>query len=423
MSGSPSEKPPAVISLGSWWGPRGWGLALLLFFLALFIPAESRAQTLGVYDAFGQEVNTSGNFAEIDPGSLVNWPMPDLTLGFFSLSKGDRVDYYVTMDYVDDANPNMNGSCAAYSTNNYATCLTTQTYAFKATSCSPYWVTLSGSSWGIGAQDESEGGYATVYWSVNGTDESPFYFDIGGTNYSSGSQMLDGAATSVDGYYGAEGAPWFFGNILEEESVGDQYCTSTTFYCTKGFSNVNNDPDGIGMAQVDGMTSSSYVNDYVYWNFEGNIVESLSLLSNKATGNCSPGTCAYPFWDNQVQQMCTWTGGTYSNASAGEGECTVVQQPNTGAPPTGPTYAPGSDDYYTPQSLPNCASHFTLSDNDPSGWRDAELIKAYNGASPYYIFWHPDYNDPTQYQYWVFNNYSGTTDKNYVYNVCTAADY
>ncbi len=122
--------------------------------------------------------------------------------------------------------------------------------------------------------------------------------------------------------------------------------------------------------------------------------------------------------------MCTWVHGTYHTASgSGDSYCTAVQQPGTGAPPAGPTYPEGSTDYYTPQSLPDCTSHFALSANQPSEWKDAELIKAYNGAATYYIFWHPDYDDPQHYQYWVFNNCSGTTCNDYVYNVCNAANY
>ncbi len=104
----------------------------------------------------------------------------------------------------------------------------------------------------------------------------------------------------------------------------------------------------------------------------------------------------------------------------------MVQQPQSGAlnnQPSSPvTLTPsGTYDYYDKQSLPECSANFTLSDGQPSGWKDADWIKAYNGAALYYIFWYT--SDPDGYRYWVFNNCSDSTCNNYVYNVCNATDY
>ncbi len=228
--------------------------------------------------------------------------------------------------------------------------------------------------------------------------------------------LTDAEENSIEGPY------WFFPYILYVESVKSG--EGLQFFASTGHP-LWGKPDGNGVMQIDrtedpgyygiSTASANATNQDPYWMFTENMQDAVSILNNKASGNCSPGTCAYPFWDSQVKQMCSFTRGTYSGGSAaGDATCSVVQQPGVGVPSGNPP--PGW--LYQEQSLPNCSSHFVLSDGQPSDWKDAELIKSYNGAHAYYINWDLDSADPAD-QYWYFVPGSN----NYVYNVCNASAY
>jgi len=118
--------------------------------------------------------------------------------------------------------------------------------------------------------DESEGGYATIHWTVNGTVQSDFNFNIEGDNADE---------NVVDSFYNtALSVPWFWGSLLAQESSGRQYNASGGF---QGFPLAVQNPDGIGISQIDGTQNT--VSDFDYWNYEANVEDGLKILQNKAT--------------------------------------------------------------------------------------------------------------------------------------------
>jgi hypothetical protein len=209
--------------------------------------------------------------------------------------------------------------------------------------------------------DESEGGNAAIYWTVNGVAQPVFDFSILGEEDPSSTE------STVDGFYGSQGAPWFWGNILDYESTGGRQYTSDGSPPL-----VVSDPDGIGISQIDGTQNS--VNDFDYWNYEANIYDGLSVLKSKGTESGSD-------WRNQY------------NASAGNG---LSDQ-----------YCSGTDSF-----------QYNLNPLGDHSFGDADWIQDYNSHSDerYYLWW-----TGTQ---WDFKfNHPDQPGYNYVPNVCDSASY
>ncbi len=387
---------------------RAW---CVLPFLLMLLGVPARAQTIqGTYTTTaGPSTLSQNQTIYIDPAACPSlascpvFPMPEVAFTVSGVSSSDTVDWSVNAEYADQSKEYGTG------------------YTLQATKAADEQWSVS---WG-----DDVGGTITVeavVYSEDGcgppTGSATFTFVIKGETET---------ADQVNGNMGS--MPWFTGNMITEESCeGDDQFSPSNGFCSES-ENIAGDPlwngtfsstgtpesDGIGFMQVDHVKDPGVFTNCTYWNFICNMSSAYQVLLDDEGG-------AYTFWDSQMKQMCMWVKGTYSGTpGTGETTCSKVQQPGTGDnPSTGPTYPLGSADYYQEQSpLTYCSSHFTLSAGAASGWRDSEWIKAYNGAATYYIFWHPDTENPNTYQYWVSNNTSGPTDNNCVYNICNSAPY
>lgn len=371
-----------------------------LMLLAFLIASSAYSQTIAgyKYPNGAQQQLSAGDTVYIDPQDATNSPMPKLTFyisDISSYSTCTHVQWTITVSYTD---PDGFGT----------------SYSGSAT-------TSPGSSdWAVQWTDDA-GGTATV---------TAILYDCSGQqvgNSASFTFYIWGRQQSQDQVHANEGGmPWFTGSMISVESCyGDDQFAPSTGFCNDP-SNVAGQPlwgspDGIGLMQPDRSRNPEVFTNCTYWNFICNMKSANQVLSEKENDGSDP---AYPFWDRQMYQMCrylqTYVNGsiTYSTGSgAGNSTCSAVQQPGQGAPPGGPTDLP-SGDLYAEQSLPYCTANFTLAGNQASGWKDAEAIKAYNGATAYYINWDQDTNNAS-YQYWYFS----PGPNNYVYNVCNTAPY
>jgi hypothetical protein len=352
-----------------------WACASPLLLLVLLLPAGSRAQTIHVVAASGSTVDSS-HPAYINPNGPYSddWPDPFLQVQFTNLSGNSEISFYITMYWFDYDNSSGDSTCDPGS-EYYETCFTTQTYTIYLTNCTWYYYDVYGSGWGL-ASDESEGGYATLEWTVNGANETPYSFDIEGDQDPTVSENK----TTVDDFYKntLSGTPWFWGNILDWESTGGRQ-----YAAAPGYPLVVGDPDGIGISQVDGYENPSYVNDYVYWNFEGNIEQGLAILNAKEPES-------YSDWKNQY------------NASAGN--------------------APSD------QSYSHCSAfqYVLTAGLDDHSFGDADWIQDYNTHSGepvssgalYYLWWDASHGK------WDFRwQNSSMAGYNYVPHVCNSASY
>ena len=174
------------------------------------------------------------------------------------------------------------------------------------------------------ANDESEGGSATIRWTVNGNAEPDFHFNI------LGKQDPSTTKTKVDSFYGPIiGQAWFWGNILDQESSGRQY------YSSSGLPLATGTPDGIGISQIEGTVNAP--TDLDYWNYEANIEDGIAILNG--TQNA-----AYSHYNGLVT-----THGYPPFTSSNDGD-----------------------------SLADCQFSSTASGSVHS-WKDAEWITSYNG--------------------------------------------
>lgn len=339
-------------------GDRAVSMVILLVLLVLAHTAYSYAQTLYVYSPSQGNLSNNGYVYIVDDNT--DWPMPELNISFGGLASCDSVSLDIKMAWLDP----------------YTSRETQYDTGSVTINGTDAWL-LDGPGWGyqFGSDTNSEGGYATLSYQINGGPVQYFYFNIGGLNPDQG---------QVDNFYNslappvAPTPPWFWGNILAEESSGQQYYASG---CpVPDPINVNNcplvegNPDGIGISQVDGVKNPSYVNDSLYWNFEENIEEALVILQSSQSG-------AYTFWSKQVTQ-------------------------SNGTP--------------VPTSLntPCKGSYFSYPQTGSWNFEDAEWIQAYNGTSHgYFIVW----NAPGYPLQWSINYPYENSD--YVHQVCGKTPY
>lgn len=209
-----------------------------------------------------------------------------------------------------------------------------------------------------------------------------------------GERLRSRAGGSADQFYEGEGAPWFWGNILAQESSGDQYCAGQA-YCKTPFPLVhgtsNPHTDGIGISQIDGTANA--VEDGDYWNLQANIGDAINIVNADLNGGPDPPSV---FWHRQVSQ-------------AGSGN-----PPPSSGPPNGGT------------ALTYCQFGPTPGGSVHS-WEDAEWITSYNGTGGvantylpgYYIYWNQTHGA------WKFNIYPDPQQGNgsYVGDVCNKSPY
>lgn len=349
-------------------GGRGrcCGLGITLPLLFLLTCASSFSQTIDVYSPTHGSISNN-DYVFIDANSSYDWPMPDLTISFTGLTSCDTVSLDIKMAWND---PN-----TAYETQ-----FDTGTVTMEGTDT---WL-LEGSAWSneFGTGDHSEGGYATLSYQINGGTTQYFYFNIGGLNPDQG---------VADNFYKSlslpivPSAPWFWGNILAQESSGQgwgarQYYVNDCLVSDP--INVNDcplvvgNPDGIGISQVDGEENPGNVDDSVYWNYEENMIEGLTILYSKQSESQSD-------WANYYQTSGYTDPSPYDTKLSSYQYCSFVATQPIG-------------------------NH---------GFGDADWIQDYNGHSNqhWYLWWTSTG--------WVFKYNTSENGYNYVPSVCNSAPY
>lgn len=233
--------------------------------------------------------------------------------------------------------------------------------------------------WNVNWNGADLGGTVTITATLNGCTGQTFSL----TFYLVANDGANPTESQVDAITGctANCSPWFLGSMIRWESGGKQFASN-------GYPTLNNNTNGtrdVGIAQVNNGNSTYFTDpsDSPFWNFAANIQAAQEILyEDEGLGQtCVPGgNCpwAYAFWDSQVNQMCAYDkahgypGAAYSaGAQTGDGMCSVVN-------PT-PIW-PGT---FLPEGY--CA--FGLFAGQPSNYKDAELIKQYNGAAVFFIYW------------------------------------
>lgn len=316
---------------------------MLLIFLLMVVPT-SYSQTLEV-SQIGVGRIYSKDRAYINPNKSNAWPMPDIEIKFQGGTTCQTMEVDIQTSWTDP-------------------------YTGYKTSSDTGWETMPGNdtldvAWGFPDDTTiSEGGTATVTYTIDGLQHPSFIFYIVGENVAPSNTTL-----LVDDFYNSQGAPWFWGNILEEESSGRQFFASSEEPLVVG------NPDGIGISQIDGKTHGAA--DSYYWNYKGNIVAALNILDSAKSG-------AYTFWSNQVSQ---------------------------------------SNETPVPTNTTCKGSYFSYPQTGSWNYEDAEWIQAYNGAWPngYFIAWN-EKNYPNEWHINYPYLYNGTT-YDYVHSVCNAASY
>ena len=292
----------------------------VVLLLMIFTVAASSAwsQTLQVKDV-NLNVIPSGGTVYSNPGTN-QWPMPLLYIGIVGAPDCSAVSLSLVVNFTDVA-----GLGSYFST----------TYSMLA--CDTW--TLG---WPAGV---SEGGTATITAQVSNGVPITFSFHILG---------LNATQTVVDQNY--SGAPWFFGNILREESGGRQFCLNGGTGCTvgNGYPVNSKNPDGIGLGQIDKVVNPT-VPDCVYWSFICNIGKAYSILSGfqNAAGLA---------WTNQFTAM-----------EASEGT--------------------NSNNWVFPGTVNYAYGSFSYNGTTTHPFSDANWIKMYNaGSKSYYVNWVPPSN-------------------------------
>lgn len=289
--------------------------------------------------------------------------MPYVEVDISGLTCGDSVSVYITMTWADPAT----GFVTSWESPSAT--LTAGTSGFV----SVYFEGESG--WALATYehsgDESEGGEATVLWSVNGTGEPDYNFPIQGDEDPSSSKTMVDNFYNNNQFYNNGGTlvsvPWFWGNILDWESTGGRQYASVP-----GNPLVAANPDGIGISQIDGTQNVVY--DIDYWNFEANIEDGFMVLSGKATESENNWLAQYK---------------TDSNYTAVSGD----------------------------QSYTNCSFQTSMQPLGDHSYGDADWIQDYNTHSDkhWYLWWTG--------AKWEFKWQTSEAGHNYVPDVCNAASY
>ena len=234
----------------------GWKVVgLTLCFLAA-AQAYSQTYQAEVLDSTGAQVQDDGT-VYITPSDQNNYPMPELQIDFTNnASCTANISATLTVLWVDtDPSGSPPNGCnkPAFETDG----TTSENLSVPAN---------SGSSWNLAPTwdtNVADGGTATLTWSVNGVQQTSYSFNI---------LMKNPSESEVDVDY--SGAPWFYGSMIRLESGGNQANSSYLPY-------VINNPDGIGLGQVDGCQNTP--TDGTYWNHNSNIQNSISVLNGKAS--------------------------------------------------------------------------------------------------------------------------------------------
>jgi hypothetical protein len=175
------------------------------------------------------------------------------TTSLVNAGQCDKVTYTITFTWTDSHNPN---GIPPYSTN----------YGFTGPTGQEIIVL-------------NEGGNALVTWQINGGATQSMAFKLLGQNPSLA--MVKGAFIT----------PWYFPQITEQESNALQFTSS-------GNPKVNGNPpgtDGIGIAQVDGVTSGQTITLSSYFGWTTNGYQGVYQANIKAIA-------ANSFWNSQLQQ-------------------------------------------------------------------------------------------------------------------------
>jgi hypothetical protein len=189
------------------------------------------------------------------------------------------------------------------------------------------------------------GGTATISWLVNNGNDGggTFTFTIKGTNPSAA--QVDSLASS----------PWFFENIISQESSYLQFISNGTPY-------IGNNPNGIGLTQLDPPPSSDD-----FWNWRTNMTDGAALLGTKQP-------IAYNSWSNEFQQMVNTTSGNPVFPPATAYTFCLFQYPQNGAD----SYADGDwIHYYNSNFFIFWNPTFRTWDIDTNGY-----VKAVCNAAP-----------------------------------------
>lgn len=258
---------------------RGWKLALLGLTFVVAVRAYPQTYQVQVMDSSEAAVDQSSNPAMINPSDSNNYPMPTLHVAFTNNSSCTAtVTATITITWTDNdpADPTTGCGMLPFPTKGTVSNSNIQVPA------------KSGSTWNLAptwlATTAAAGGSADLTWTVNGTQQTDYKFNI---------LQQDPTEAEVDAAY--SGAPWFYGSMINEETQGGKYgrqaCASGVSFCSANYPMVSPDPDGIGIGQDDGCQNTPTTG--TYWNYESNISQSLSILKGKASESQTNWTTNY----------------------------------------------------------------------------------------------------------------------------------
>lgn len=219
--------------------------------------------------------------------------------------------------------------------------------------------TTGAAAWSVPWSGHFRGGTATVNWTINGTRQGALTFSIAGTNPTN---------AAINSQINSQNPPWFFRRMVTAESSYRQFDSSgrPLYSNDKGY----------------GLTQATTSNAQDLWNWMGNITAGMAILNGKQ----SP---AYAFWQSQIVQWQQFNS-------------RVSEERRLGPPPDNNAGGP-------------CLFAYPVRPGT-YGYDDANWIKAYNGASPYFAFIMvaPDGLSA----YWETNRDAD----NYVHRVCQAPE-
>lgn len=150
-----------------------------------------------------------------------------------------------------------------------------------------------------GSLDLNDGGNAVLTYSINGGPTNTITFKILGSN-------MD--PVTVDSWAHGTYAPWFFTQLLQQESGYVQFLQT-------GYPKIGR-PDGIGISQID--ATANPVGDYDYWQEGSNIIDGYSHSNDQQS-------TAYTFFQNQLNQAGP---ANPPPSPIPEGNCTFASTPN-----------------------------------------------------------------------------------------------
>lgn len=230
------------------------------------------------------------------------------------------------------------------------------------------------------------GGQISINWIYDGVNQSPFTFNIAGTNP---------LTSAVQTFITSSGGPWFTQNIGNHESGLAQFVSSGT---NTGLP-MHDSANGYGIMQL---TNPAPTEDQK-WNWQSNITAAIQQLGSSS---------AYTFWRNQVSQWIQ-----YNTNSAGQ----QVPPPNDQPESQYCTFT------LSPNSQGTGTVPYTGSNANTYWFGDALLMKQYAGVGSTglnYLTWqnNPNVLAPNQIPYWseLQANFSGSNGAaDIVYQFCT----